>query len=340
MNLSSGPIGRRSGSFLTAIALAGSLVAACSSPTSSPTTSSNPQGSTITIAHISGTLANPWFGAEKRGVDQASKDVGVTAQFVATDVTGPGMAQAIDAAIASKVSAIAVHNWYPSAEEPELKKAVAAGIPVIVVDAAGDWQGIGAIGFIGQTDFDAGQEGAKRLAAAGVKHLLFVNHAPGAVNLESRYKAVIQTMQPLGVKVSNLNISFSSSTTASQVTSAIQGALVADPSIDGVFTMGASIAEDAAGAIDNTGRTDKIKLGTTDLSTGDLNLVKQGKLLFALDSQPYLIGYYAITILTQAVRFGMHTVGQVSTGPIAITKDNIDLVLSSNTANPGIRGAA
>jgi len=328
---------RRPRSLVALAAVLGLFAAACSS-SSAPTTQA--ANSSITIVQVSGTLANPWFGAEKNGVDQAAKDQGVTAQFAATDVTGPGMAKALQQAIAEHASGIAVHDWYPSAEDSLIKQAIAAGIPLVEVDAAGDWQGAGALGFIGQSDHDAGVKGAQLLATAGVHHLLFVNHAPGAINLETRWQAVQATLQPLGVSYKELNISFADSNNPTQVIQDIKGALVADPSIDGIFTMGASIAEDAVTASNQAGVSGKVKIGTTDLSTGDLNDIKAGTLLFALDSQPYLIGYYAVTVLTQAARYGMHTVGQISTGPSVIDKSNIDQVLATNDKYKGIRGAA
>ena len=189
----------------------------------------------------------PVVRAEKNGVDQAGKDVGVNVQFIATNVTGPGMAQAIQDAISQHAAGIAVHDWFPSAEDPEIHKAIAAGIPVVEVDAAGpNWQTNGVLGFIGQTDQEAGLTGAQRLLAAGVKHALFVNHAPGAVNLDTRWNAFDPAMRAAGATATELNIPFSDSTNPQAVTQDIKGALTANPSVDGVFTNGASIAEDAS----------------------------------------------------------------------------------------------
>jgi hypothetical protein len=36
----------------------------------------------------------------------------------------------------------------------------------------------------------------------------------------------------------------------------------------------------------------------------------------------------------------MHPIGQISTGPIAITKANVEQVLQENSSHKGIRGAA
>jgi simple sugar transport system substrate-binding protein len=295
----------------------------------------------IVLYEISGTLTNPWFGAEKNGVDKSAASLGVTDNFIATNVTQQGMVQGLQEAIAQHASGIAVHDWYPSAEDPEIAAAIKAGIPVIEVDAAGpNWQSNGVLGFIGQTDQEAGTLGAQLLLKAGKKDLLFVNHAPGAVNLATRWAAFQPTVHAAGGQSTQLNISFADSTNPVAVTQDIKGALVSNPNIDGVFTNGASIAEDAVLAVSQAGLKSKVTLGTTDLSTGDLNDIKNGSLLFALDSQPFEIGYFAVQTLVQDIRFGMHPVGQIATGPNIIDKANINQVLAENAQYPGIRGAA
>ena len=333
---------------VSVLAVLGLLLAACTSSANSGSGSSSSgqksaktASSSLTIWEISGTLTNPWFGAEKNGVDQAATDLGVHVQFIPTDVTGPGMAHALQDAIAQHVSGIAVHDWFPSAEDPYIQKAIAAGIPVIEVDAAGpNWQSNGVLGFIGQTDQKAGLTGAQRLLAAGARHALFVIHAPGAVNLETRWAAFGPAMKAGGGTATVLNIPYSDANNPQVVTTDIKGALTANPSIDGVFTNGASIAEDAVKAVQEANLSSKVKIGTTDLSTGDLNDVANGSILFALDSQPYLIGYLAVQDLALFDRYGMHPVGQISTGPSPITKANVGAVLKENSQHKGIRGAA
>ena len=49
----------------------------------------------------------------------------------------------------------------------------------------------------------------------------------------------------------------------------------------------------------------KAKVGTTDLSTQVLQDVADGKLLFTIDQQPYLQGYYSVLIAYQYVKYGM-----------------------------------
>ena len=76
----------------------------------------------------------------------------------------------------------------------------------------------------------------------------------------------------------------------------------------------------------------KIVNGSLGLSLGSLEALKAGDLLFIADLQPYLDGYYALLAAYQYVKYGMLPMGQISTGPLILTKDNVDEVLKVNQA--------
>ena len=113
-----------------------------------------------------------------------------------------------------------------------------------------------------------------------------------------------------------------------------------DPTLDAVWTIGAAQAVDSVEAIEQLRRTGKIANGSLGLSMGSLEALRAGKLLFIADLQPYLDGYYALQEAFQYVKYGMLPMGQISTGPLMITKDNVDQVLKINKDHPGVRGAS
>ena len=100
-----------------------------------------------------------------------------------------------------------------------------------------------------------------------------------------------------------------------------------------------AVAIDAVRAVEQQGASDKVKIGSVDLSTAVLNQIKDGKIVFTIDQQPYLQGYYAVSILAQNAIYGMRLVGQVATGPLAIDKSTVSNVLKANGEHHGIRGA-
>ena len=77
----------------------------------------------------------------------------------------------------------------------------------------------------------------------------------------------------------------------------LQAKLQQDKSIGGVVTLGAQVAKVAEDAI--AGANSSAKLATFDLNADVAKAVEDGKILFAVDQQPYLQGYLAVVMLTQ-----------------------------------------
>ena len=136
-----------------------------------------------------------------------------------------------------------------------------------------------------------------------------------------------------------LTIQFSDASNQTFVTSAIKGALQSDPRIDAIWTIGAVQGVASVEAVKQTPDR-KIVNGSLGLSLGSLEALKAGDLLFIADLQPYLDGYYALLAAYQYVQYKMLPMGQISTGPLILTKDNVDEVLKVNQDFPGVRGAS
>lgn len=146
-------------------------------------------------------------------------------------------------------------------------------------------------------------------------------------------------MKAGGGTATELSLPYSDATNPAKVMQAVQGALSGDASIDAVFTLGSGIARDALRAIGDMPGDRRVVVGTIDLSSEVLQQVADGNLMFAIDQQPYLQGYYAIQILAQELKYGVHPVGIVKTGPLAITKDDAARTMEINGREKGIRGA-
>ena len=96
------------------------------------------------------------------------------------------------------------------------------------------------------------------------------------------------------------------------------------PTIDGILTLGPSVAGPALAAVTASGKS--IHLATFDLSADVLTAIKDGKMDFAIDQQQFLQGYLPIVILTNyAETRNLPTgdgTGLIMTGPGFVTKDN------------------
>jgi simple sugar transport system substrate-binding protein len=305
-----------------------------------PSSSRAADNSSLTIILVAGDLTDPFFGALKKGADDAAQQLGVKLEYIPANIVGPDLAKALQTGFARKPAGLAYGDWFPSAEDPLVTEAAKSGIPVLAVNAApANWADTGAFGLVGESDYQAGVLGGELLAKEGVHHVLCVNHAPGAANLQQLCQGFADSLKKAGADSTLLNVPFADATNPGKVTQAIQGALSSDPKIDGIFTLGSAVAIDAVRAVDQQGAGDKIKIGSVNLSTAVLNQIKDGKIVFTIDQQPYLQGYYAVSVLAQNAIYGMHLVGQVATGPLAIDKSTVDRALKVNGEHHGIRGA-
>ncbi len=276
----------------------------------------------ITVAMITHQAPGDTFwDIIRKGAEAASAKDNVELQY-SNDPDATKQAQLIQAAIDKKVDGIAVTDPNTPALGGAIKAAVAAGIPVTMFNAGGnDALGLGAIGYFGQGEKEAGAGAGKKIVDEGGKNIVCVIQEQGQQQLEDRCDGVTQGAQ--GATVQRLYVNGRDD---SAVTTSIQAKLTEDKSIDYVLTLGAQFALDAVKSVDAAGSSAKI--GTFDTNKELVAAIKAGDVGFAIDQQPYLQGYLAVDALWLFKTNG-NTLGggaNVATGPSFIDSSNIDAV--------------
>jgi simple sugar transport system substrate-binding protein len=312
------------------IALLALVLAACSSTGGKKAAE---QGTAVSAGHANTphytfamiTHAAPgdtfWDIIRKGALAAAAKD-NVTLKYSNND-DPTQQATLIQDAINSKVDGIAVTDPNPQAICPTIKKAVSAGIPVVMFNAGvNNWQQCGGMEYFGQDETIAGVAAGKRLAQAGAKHVLCVLQAQGQVQLEARCAGVKQGLGSEGT----MTKLYVNGTDNSAMQSTMTAKLTQDKSIDAVITLGAPVALVAIQSIQSANSS--AKLYTFDTNAAEIAKIKSGAVQWAVDQQPYLQGYESIDSLwlfkTNANVLGG---GQtVLTGPSFIDKTNINQV--------------
>ncbi|MER8396821.1 sugar ABC transporter substrate-binding protein [Mesorhizobium sp. M1348] len=288
------------------------------------------------IAIIGGKADDPFFAKIKKGIDDATLVVqahGGTVNYLQLqtyDNIGGDAANLVRTAISQQASIIAVPNWVPAAEDEAIKAALAAGIPVMLYNSGGGDKAkeLGAINYIGNEEYPAGLAGGKYFSTHGPKHVICVNTVPGAQNLEDRCKGIADNVTKAGGKSKQLPLPASSFGDPTAVAEAIKATLLKDDSIDGVFTISAGDADSAAAGIDQAGKTGKVQLGSFDMNVAGLNRIKDGKQLFAIDQQPWLQGFLAVTMSDAYVNYALKLASApILTGPGIVDKSNVEITL-------------
>ncbi len=311
---------------LAAVFAAAILVSACSSANSVNVQHNKAGGGSggykYKIAVVThGGAGDSFWSIVKAGALQGGKDMGDKVSYQSSGDPAT-QSQLIDAAINQKPDGLVVSMANPEAVKAAVKRAVAAGIPVITINAGeAESKSYGALSHIGSDEGVAGQAVGSELKKNGVKNVICVVQEAGNTALEQRCAGVKAT---LGGTVTNLQVDNNNLPGAQQI---IQAKLQQDKSVDGVVTLGAQVASVAEKAIASANSS--AKLATFDLNADVAKGVVDGKLLFAVDQQPYLQGYLGVVMLTQ-YKSNLNVLGggqPVLTGPTLITKANAAAVL-------------
>ena len=314
------------------------------SAASAPAGGTAGSGEGVKIFVVGGKSDDPFWSRVKRGADDAAKVVkaqGGSVTWLAPknyDNLGPDAAKLIDTAISQGADGVVGPDWVPEAQDASFEKVVGSNAPVVIFNAGGidAAQNVGAINYVGSEEATAGKAGGEFFGESGQKNVLCVNTLPGAANTEARCQGIADGIQGSGGKSSQLPLPSSKFGDPTAVSQAIKAALLKDNSIDGLVTISAPDANAAAQSIKQGNLGDKVKLGTFDLDPTQLARIKGGEQLFAIDQQPYMQGYLAVSMLNAYIQWGIDLPQKpLLTGPAIISADNVDAVMSG--AEAGVR---
>jgi simple sugar transport system substrate-binding protein len=233
----------------------------------------------------------------------------------------PEQATLVQNAIDSRVAGLAVTLAQVEQVGPAAKAAADAGIPVVAFNAGKDeYERFGAKMYFGSDETVAGQAAGQRLAEDGAQKVLCVVQEQGHVALEARCAGVAASFP----NTENLYVQ---GTDLPSVRSTIGAKLQEDPSITHVIALGAPFALTALESVSDAGS--QAKVATFDLNVDAARAIQEGRILFAVDQQPYVQGYMAVASLWLNLTNGndLGGGGPVLTGPSFVDSTNIDQIV-------------
>lgn len=279
------------------------------------------------IVITNGQTGDTFWDPVRNGAIQAGKDMGVSVQYEAPDTFDmAAMAKLIDAAVATKPDGLAVSLPDVNILGPAIRRAIAAGIPVISINSGGDdAKKLGILVHVGSAEYEASYTAGEKLAAAGARSVLCVNDEAGNSAISTRCKGLSAALKKAG---GHVEIVAADLTNLTDYQHRVEAAIQTKPDVDGIVAMGPDAARAAIAALKSTGHIGQIKLITFDLSSEVLQAIDKGEILFAIDQQPYLQGYLPVVLLT-LYKTNLNTIGNemLMTGPGFVTKDNVASVM-------------
>jgi simple sugar transport system substrate-binding protein len=286
------------------------------------------QGGDLTFHMITHSDDGPFWSVVKRGAEAAAEDLGVTLVWKPGNNDATVMVTDIDAALAEGSDGIAASLPDPAALVGPLQAAVEGGTPVITLNSgSNDYQEIGALTHVGQTEIIAGNGAGDRFNEAGTTKILCAIQEQSNVALQERCDGLAETFE--GEVVAEF-MGLDADTTEQQNT--INAALAADPDIDGVLGVGPVITMSALRASQDLGR--EMTIGGFDMTPELLGAIQAGDIAFTVDQQQYLQGYMPVLLLYLNVT-NQNTLGgglPILTGPGFVTPENAEAVLALSEA--------
>jgi len=282
------------------------------------------QSGDLTFHVITHSDDGPFWSVVQRGAEAAAADLGVEVVWVPGNNDAQVMVQGIEAALGEGSDGIAASLPDPDALVGPLQGAVGAGTPVITLNSgSNDYQAIGALTHVGQSEDVAGNGAGERFNDAGATKVLCAQQEQGNVGLQERCDGLAETF---GGETIIQFVGLDADTTEQQNT--INAALAADPDIDGVLGVGPVVTMSALRAAQDLGRD--LVIGGFDLTPELLGAIEAGDIAFTVDQQQYLQGYIPVLLLYLNVT-NQNTLGgglPVLTGPGFVTPENAADVLA------------
>lgn len=286
---------------------------------------------TVTVV-VHGGLTNPFWKIQERGI----RDIQEQYPDLEVSYRGPDVynfeefMQILREAVQEKPDALVCTLTYPPLMDDLLRPAIAEGMPVIAINAADmrpESERIPVLTYIGEDSYQIGVTAAEEtLKRFTPQRALFCNHHPGADNIAARGRGWVDTMEANGIPAEAIDIT-EDPVVGTQIVAAY---LVNHPETDAIFITNVVRTQTTIARLEADGYEvgKDIKFAQMDIDPVLLEYLKEDKIMFTMDQQPYLQSYLGVMLAYLYVKYDLTPPPPpLSTGPGIVTKENIDELL-------------
>ena len=278
----------------------------------------------LTIAVIPKGQVHVFWQTVRAGAEAAAREAGVamvwSAPQVETDFSG--QASIVEDFVNRKVAAIVLAPSHQKSLVPAAERAVAAGIPLVVIDSRLDSDAVAS--YVATDNTQGGVLAARAMGKilGGKGKVAVVGIAAGAgsgIERETGFQDTIRKEFP-GIQVVGLQYTDSDRTKALTVA---EDFLTRYPDLSGLFGSNESSAVGAFRAVENRGLKGKVKVVGFDSSSDLLQGLRDGVVDALIVQNPYRIGYDGVRAAVAAVR-KQPVDKRIDTGTVVVTRENVD----------------
>lgn len=270
------------------------------------------------------------------GLNRAARELNVQASMVGPDTYDANAERdEFRRIVASKPAGILVSAGNAEVMKPEIDAAVAAGIPVVTLDA--DVPDSQRLFFVGTNNFQAGQMGgrllAKLLNGKGNVALFTIEGQQNLAERLSGYRAALEAYP--GIKVVEvIDIQGNAATAFDKTKELLDG----KTPIDGFVALEALAGAEIAEVLDR-GKVEGKVVIAMDTAPNTVEWIEKGKIAATIVQKPFTMGYYGMRALGEIVLqkpgqlSGKHALDPkspypvfIDTGSLLVDKSNLSLV--------------
>ena len=284
---------------------------------------------------VSTNINLPDWKQEEAGFLDAAQSLGVKAELVGPETYDPlGEITVFRKVIDQNPTGICLSAAKPEMFTAEIEKAVAAGIPVICVDA--DVPNSKRILYVGTDNFSAGRESIQRMATllpGGSK--IVVLTIPGQRNMDDRLAGAVDALKNFpALKITKILDDKGNVGTANDLLSDL---IQKKEKIDGILCLEATGGAGAADALHRLDLEGKIPIVAFDADPQTLDWIDRGVITATITQKPYVMSYYGLKFLDDMHHNAVHQFKDwrtslaapmptfVDTGTIVVDKSNLQL---------------
>lgn len=284
-----------------------------------------------------------WQEAQAGFLD-AAKVLGVKAELTGPATYDPfGEVAVFRRVVDEHPTGICVSAARPDSFQGDIDKAVAAGIPVICVDA--DVPDSKRLMYIGTDNLKAGRESLKRMAELlHGKGNITVITISGQNNLDQRVAGVADALSSFPeIKLGNVINDKGDARTANDLVSAL---IQKKEKIDGIICLEASGGSGAAEALHRMNMEGKLPIVAFDNDPETLDWIDRGAITATITQKAYVMSYFGLKFLDDLHHNAVHQFKDwrtalappmpvsVDTGTVVVDKSNLATYREALSSHP------
>ena len=290
-----------------------------------------------TIAVIPKGQVHVFWQTVRAGAQAAAKGAGVEMVWAAPQIETDfaGQASIVEDFINRRVSAIVIAPSHQSALVGVVERAIAAGIPVVVMDSA--LASDRPASYVATDNRLGGVLAAREMGRliGGRGKVAVVGIAPGTGSGIEREEGFTQTLGMEFPAVTFVGLQYCDSDRSRALTVA-EDFLTTHPDLAGMFGSAEPAAVGVFRAVQNRGKKGRVKVVGFDASSDLLEALEDGTLDALVVQNPFRIGHDAMAAAVSAVT-KKPVEKRIDTGVVVVTRDNLESPAVQNILSGGAR---